>query len=189
MEITSVELFETIRAFDWRKLQGWFNSNVKVSFPDKSGWSIFRLNGPTGIVSPQSIGYYITFGTSPSKHSPIEELLLSGNCRTNTEDFYSTYALLVFYGAYCLSEHGPYGNTCLDNSKHDPLFQAIDTLVLCRKRENRIGCNDTKTAVKIIHNSYERYLLCPEIYQLLGTLRLQGGGKKTRKSRRKTRRR
>jgi hypothetical protein len=155
MEITSVELFETIRAFDWRTLQGWFNSNVKVSFPDKSGSTLyrllFRLNGPRNLtkLSPQGIQRYITFGTTKGEHSPVEALFLQKGhvCTTNfSPDVLNTYYTLVSNGAATLTDHQAYGDYCLDPARNKPIIKEID--LYCLYKRNKYDNPYPKTDLK-----------------------------------------
>ena len=144
MEITSVQFFDAIRAFDWRTLQRWFDDHVLVSYPEISTFSIFNLNAsPQYRKNPADINDYVGWGLTKGKHSPVEALFLKKHSMFNFSDhcvteysvnFYSTYAILVYYGAYSLTEHGSYGKSCLDGSKNDLLLQAIDSVVLCKKR-------------------------------------------------------
>jgi hypothetical protein len=144
MEITSVQFFEAIREFNWRQLQEWFNSNVKVSFPDKSEWSIFRLNGPTGRVSPERIQTYITWGMTSHKHSPVEALFLQkghfwqkGECTTNFSPYVlHTYYTLVSNGASTLTDHQAYGDSCLDPARNNPIINEIDLYCLFLRHQH-----------------------------------------------------
>ena len=200
MEITSVQFFEAIRAFDWPTLKRWFTSNVKVSFPETSTFSIFNLNASSqGRKNPADIIDYVGWGLTKGKHSPVEALFLkkhsmfnfSDHCVTDySKDFYSTYAILVYYGAYSLTEHGSYHKSCLDGSKNDKLLQAIDSVVLCNKRgktQTMYRCNS------IDYNTIRQStLLDPSIVQLLlsnssNWSRPKYGGRRTRL--RRTRRR
>jgi hypothetical protein len=198
MEITSVQFFEAIRAFKWRQLQEWFTSNVKVSFPDKSGWSIFRLNGPTNLtkISPQGIDRYITWGMTSHKHSPVEALFLQkghiwqkGECITNfSPDVLHTYYTLVSNGAATLTDHQAYGDPCLDPARNKPIIKEIDLYCLFLRQRNDGNPYHT--------NALNRYLESQGITldqmeaRIVKAITSSRGGRRTRQRRlRRTRRR
>jgi hypothetical protein len=201
MEITSVQFFEAIRAFNWRQLQEWFDDHVKVSYPHTSTFSIFNLDAsPQYRRNPADINDYVGWGLTKGKHSPVEALFLkkhsmfnfSDHCVTEySKDFYSTYAILVYYGAYSLTEHGSYGKSCLDGSKNNRLLQAVDSVVLCNKRgktQSMYRCNsiDYNTIKRSLDQSVASLLLS----YTSNSQSPQYGGRRTRNRRlRRTRRR
>ena len=204
--ITSDQFFTAIRAFNWGQLKAWFDDHVQVSYPETSTFSIFNLNASSqGRKNPADINDYVGWGLTKGKHSPVEALFLKKHSMFNFSDhcvteyslnFYSTYAILVYYGAYSLTEHGSYHKSCLDGSKNDKLLQAIDSVVLCDKRgkkQRMYRCNN------IDYNTINQStLLDPSIITLLlsnssnssNSGRPKYGGRRTRQRRlRRTRRR
>ena len=208
MVIPRDEFFKAIRMLDWRKLQGWFDDHVKVKYPGKFQFSFFK---PDPISeerpNPADINDYVGWGLTNGGHSPVEALFLQKHSRFNFSDhcvteysknFYSTYAILVFYGAYSLTEHGPYGKSCLDSSKNNQLLKAIDSVVLCTKRgktQPMYGCDNIDYDT-IVSNS-QRNFLDQSVADLLlnyasnsSRPKYGGGGRRTRQRRlRRTRRR
>ena len=171
--ITSDQFFTAIRAFNWGQLKTWFDEHVQVSYPETSTFSIFNLNASSqGRKNPADINDYVGWGLTKGKHSPVEALFLkkhsminfSDHCVTDySKDFYSTYAILVYYGAYSLTEHGPYGKSCLDSSKNDKLLQAIDSVVLWDKRGKSMyrsnSIDNTISTSTLLDKSVARLLL------------------------------
>lgn len=197
MEITSVELFETIRAFDWRQLQEWFNSNVKVSFPDKSEFTVyralFRLNGPRNLtkLSPQGIDRYITWGMTTNKHSPVEALFLQKGhvCTTNfSPDVLHTYYTLVSNGAATLTDHQPYNDSCLDPARNNRIIKEID--LYCLYKRHQYDGNPYHTNELNSYLDSQRITLDQMEARISKAITPSRGGRRTRQRRlRQTRRR
>ena len=120
MEISSTEFFDAIRRYDVRQLLTWIYSNVVVSYPKQTEWSldddVYTIQSR---INPAPIIDYIRFGTTKGGYggfftrynepkSSVKALFYKksiGSCVTFDQklNLYSTYFVLLRYGGATIS--------------------------------------------------------------------------------------